>query len=602
MNWWSILEISRDSDLKTIKKAYARLLKIYNPEDDAEGYQRLREAYDIAVKYSKNNQKTREVMDYQENKIENEDSKNELITYYNEHCENKQLNFDISKNYHEKQNTKNNLNEQIEEFFYRLNEIYNDVPLRIDSTVWDDLLNSDVIWNVNSFPIIEEKIFDFLIEHKYLPPEIWTKLNNNFTWSKNERKLYNKYSEHIVDEFLRNLKEPNKLKYDFIRSINSEIADEYLFEREQAYEALKDKKYAKAYNHLKNANSLFSEDSELLRLMGNYNYEFKDIEKALEFYKSALEINNQDFNSAYNIGKILVTTEHFSEAISYFKLYLDYDSNDIWALNYIAYAYYYNDDFIMAKENFQKLLCFEVKSAIIKKYLKNIETQLKGKYVRKIKFDKENLILEEIVKREIKKINWTYIKYRANESIPGISKFVLRIIILWFVIFASRYNSEHKGRNDSNYKNSNKTYEDTNKESKNNVTELRFKYQNNKKILINLSNVKPIKYYKISEPFENKNIFSDSELDEKGLRDKVESQLYIGTSKENVIIFADSKCSDKTIDGNGKYKVHGIIIHINKEIIDKIKKEYASDYQNVTWIETGFIDASQATIDKYENK
>ena len=40
--------------------------------------------------------------------------------------------------------------------------------------------------------------------------------------------------------------------------------------------------FAKAYKHLKNANSLFSQDAELLRIIGNYNYELNDLEKALE--------------------------------------------------------------------------------------------------------------------------------------------------------------------------------------------------------------------------------------------------------------------------------------------------------------------------------
>jgi hypothetical protein len=42
MNWWNVLEISYDSDIKAIKKAYAKLLKIYNPEDDAEDYHNRR--------------------------------------------------------------------------------------------------------------------------------------------------------------------------------------------------------------------------------------------------------------------------------------------------------------------------------------------------------------------------------------------------------------------------------------------------------------------------------------------------------------------------------------------------------------------------------
>jgi DnaJ-class molecular chaperone len=53
MNWWKILEIDYESDLKTIKRAYAKLLKENNPEDNPEGYQRIRQAYDAAIKYEK---------------------------------------------------------------------------------------------------------------------------------------------------------------------------------------------------------------------------------------------------------------------------------------------------------------------------------------------------------------------------------------------------------------------------------------------------------------------------------------------------------------------------------------------------------------------
>ena len=53
MSIWDILGVPKESDLKTIKKAYAKLLKENNPEDNAEEYQKLREAYDEAIKYKK---------------------------------------------------------------------------------------------------------------------------------------------------------------------------------------------------------------------------------------------------------------------------------------------------------------------------------------------------------------------------------------------------------------------------------------------------------------------------------------------------------------------------------------------------------------------
>ena len=49
MSIWDILGVPKESDLKTIKKAYAKLLKENNPEDNAVEYQKLREA----IKYKK---------------------------------------------------------------------------------------------------------------------------------------------------------------------------------------------------------------------------------------------------------------------------------------------------------------------------------------------------------------------------------------------------------------------------------------------------------------------------------------------------------------------------------------------------------------------
>ena len=54
MNPWTLLGIEDDADERTIKRQYAKLLKVTRPDDDPEAFQRLREAYERALDWARN--------------------------------------------------------------------------------------------------------------------------------------------------------------------------------------------------------------------------------------------------------------------------------------------------------------------------------------------------------------------------------------------------------------------------------------------------------------------------------------------------------------------------------------------------------------------
>ena len=49
MSHWQLLELTPDADERSIKRAYARLLKVHRPDDDPLAFQRLREAYEASL-------------------------------------------------------------------------------------------------------------------------------------------------------------------------------------------------------------------------------------------------------------------------------------------------------------------------------------------------------------------------------------------------------------------------------------------------------------------------------------------------------------------------------------------------------------------------
>ncbi|MFD3259652.1 tetratricopeptide repeat protein [Paenibacillus lentus] len=74
MRIWTILGIEQTYDTSVIRRAYAKKLQIHHPEDDPQGYQQLREAYDQAMRLAKQHQQSQINISFTEEEEESSSS------------------------------------------------------------------------------------------------------------------------------------------------------------------------------------------------------------------------------------------------------------------------------------------------------------------------------------------------------------------------------------------------------------------------------------------------------------------------------------------------------------------------------------------------
>lgn len=278
MNIWDILGIEPTKNTSDIKKSYAAKLKIFHPEKDPEGYQKLREAYDMAIKFAKSN-KDIEVNNSFESQASSESIKDKHISEENEiepeiNPEIEPINDSntkipsriVHKNFHVNQQT--STQQQIHELMDKLKELYGNFFSRIEVENWKVLLNSDIVWNIKSKTSLEQHILDFLSSHHYLPQDVFELFDSYFHWSGKE---LNSRHKSIVEDIL-SLKpldftwfKNNKAKYS--ESINF---DEYLMYREKAQKALLRYNMEDTIKYIKLAKGHITDDPDLLHIEREY--------------------------------------------------------------------------------------------------------------------------------------------------------------------------------------------------------------------------------------------------------------------------------------------------------------------------------------------
>lgn len=166
---FQILGISETKDENEIRDAYRRILKNTNPEDDPEGFKRLRQAFEEAVKLV-----SRQEQDGEE---------------------------DLYKN-------------DVDLWIDRVEALYRDLLSRAQTERWKELMSDPVCEGLDTALEAREKIIVFLMDHINLPHPVWKLIDDTFEITADIRELKEKYPANFLNYMKYYVENETFIPYD----------------------------------------------------------------------------------------------------------------------------------------------------------------------------------------------------------------------------------------------------------------------------------------------------------------------------------------------------------------------------------------------------
>lgn len=339
---FQILEIEPTRDEKVIKNAYREKLSVTNPEDNPEGFKRLRTAFEEAVRLAKMPEESENAED-------------------------------------EKDETPSGL------WVARAAEIYKNMITRQDVTQWKKLFNEDIFLSLEEEENCRFKLLRFMMDHYKLPTEVWKLLDRKLNIVADIAQLREHFPADYISFIASKCERGEDVVFTQFGGEPEAPYDLFLQYYEQCYRALDAGELGQAEELLGNADNLkiFHPVMEVCRA-GLYEKQGK-ITEAIALLSELQERFSQDVMVCYNCAEMMWRNEQKQEAASIFERIKSENDTHYMANVRLSEWYFEQKQYQAAKKCAEKVLSCggdDQFMKLLKKINKEIEIELEEKYSR----------------------------------------------------------------------------------------------------------------------------------------------------------------------------------------------------------------------------
>lgn len=312
---WNVLGMAPAKDEEVLKDRYHELLKGVNPEDDPEGFKRLRQAYETALELLRKPEETE---------------------------------------------TETGPKDEIDLWLDRVNDVYWYASTRNNPELWKELFQDDVCIALDTALEARERFIAYLMQHVYVNQEIWNIIDKEFHLIDDVEELKEKFPKDFLDYARYQVENQHFFSYEKLEILaldESEVQlDDYInayfrckgdIDRENyenMWQRIDDLKAFEVYHPY--------EDVERIRLHLQENQP----EAAIPFVEKLLEKEPDDVYIGYWSGRVFWALEQWEKARDCWQHVVDILPAHYTSRVGLAEYYIKTEDYVKAKELIMDLL------------------------------------------------------------------------------------------------------------------------------------------------------------------------------------------------------------------------------------------------------